>query len=77
MDRKALISTDDCAKSEVYTVEEVKTLLGISRSTVYGILRAKLFPHTVSDGQYEIPKSDFDKWFDALQQDIEACHAQK
>lgn len=60
--------------NETYSVGDIQAILGVSRSTVYGILRANLFPYSMTDGQPEVAKEGFDKWFRALAQDMAECH---
>ena len=58
---------------KTYTIGEIKVLLGVSTSTVHGILRANILPHSAVNGQIRIPKSSFDLWFDTLKQDMNEC----
>lgn len=63
-----------CAKNGGYSVEEVQALLGVSMTTVYGIIRANLFHYTYKNGCYEISKPSFEQWFTTLDADIDECH---
>lgn len=52
-------------EKRVYTVDEVKDILGISRPTVYNLLKEKEFSWVrVPGGKYRISKRSFDEWLD-------------
>ena len=70
-----LTHTEYHSQADTYTVNEVKAFLAVSESTVYGILRANIFPHGFSGGQCTIPKKSFDEWFYAFRRDMEECHS--
>ena len=57
-----------------YTLDEVKAILHISTSSVLGMLRANVIPHTVLDGKCTIQKGTFDQWWSLLQHDTDECH---
>ena len=52
-------------EKRTYTVEEVKEILGISRPTVYNLLKKNEFRWVRLDGgKYRISKRSFDNWLD-------------
>ena len=48
----------------VYTCNEIQNILGVSRTTVYQLIRSKVFNTVRVGGQYQISKKSFDKWLD-------------
>lgn len=60
-------------KHEEYTAEEIQAALGITKTTVYRLIKADLFESYYVDGQYKISKNSFDEWFDNLNKDINEC----
>ena len=53
------------SEKRTYTVEEVKEILGISRPTVYNLLKKNEFRWVRLDGgKYRISKRSFDDWLD-------------
>ena len=57
-------------EKRTYTVEEVKEILGISRPTVYNLLKKNEFRWVRLDGgKYRISKKSFDEWLDDLPAD--------
>ena len=47
-----------------YTVNEISEILGISRPTVYTLLKQKEFRWVQIGGIYRISKQSFDEWLD-------------
>lgn len=48
-----------------YTVEELQNILGISRGSVYELLKRKEFKwFQIGGGRYRISKKSFDSWLD-------------
>ena len=47
-----------------YTVKELQEILGISRPTVYELLKMEVFSWVKIGTTYRISKNSFDKWFD-------------
>lgn len=48
-----------------YTVQDLQTILGISRKTVYELLHRKEFRWIqIGNGRYRISKKSFDEWLD-------------
>lgn len=54
------VSSDRC-----YTVEDIQIILGISRPTVYNLIRQKLFRAIKIGKGYRIPKKSFDAWLES------------
>lgn len=53
-------------QKKCYTVEDIQTMLCISRPSVYKLINKNLF-HTVKvAGKHRISKKSFDNWFDNL-----------
>ena len=54
------------AASSGYTVEELQIILGVSRPTVYNLIRQKQFrAFQVAGGKWRVSKRSFDEWLDA------------
>jgi len=51
-------------KKLVYTPEEARVLLGVSRSVIYSSLARNLIPHLKVGRRYLIPKHQFHVWLD-------------
>lgn len=52
-------------EKKTYTVMEIQEILGISRPTVYNLLKKKEFRWIqVGGGKYRISKKSFDEWLD-------------
>ena len=52
-------------EKRTYTVKEVQEMLGISRYTVYNLLKAEKFRYTkLNGGKIRISKRSFDDWLD-------------
>lgn len=52
-------------EKRVYTVKELQEILGVSRPTVYNLLKRKEFRWVKLEGsKYRISKRSFDKWLD-------------
>ena len=47
-----------------YSVEEVQYILGITRQTVYKLIKQGCFQAIMLENGYRITKSSFDKWLD-------------
>ena len=47
-----------------YSVEEVQDILGITRQTVYKLIKQGCFQAIMLENGYRITKSSFDKWLD-------------
>ena len=56
-------------KKRYYTVQELQEILGVSRPTIYNLLKKKEFRWIQLDGgKYRISKKSFDDWLDNLEQ---------
>jgi len=56
--------TNNTTEKRCYTVKELQEILGISRPTVYELLKMEVFSWVKIGTTYRISKSSFDKWFD-------------
>ena len=53
------------SEKRIYTVDEIKEILGVSRPTVYRLLEKKEFRWVRLDGgKYRISRRSFDDWLD-------------
>ena len=51
-------------ESRFYSVKELQEILGLSRTTVYELLKAKLFRWIKVGKKYRILKKSFDDWME-------------
>ena len=59
-------SPDAVPGKRCYTVEELQIILGVSRPTVYNLIRQKQFrAFQVAGGKWRVYKRSFDEWLDA------------
>ena len=56
--------TNKTSEKRCYTVKELQEILGISRPTVYELLKMEVFSWVKIGTTYRISKNSFDKWFD-------------
>ena len=57
------------SEKRCYTVQELQEILGVSRPTIYNLLKKKEFRWIQLDGgKYRISKKSFDNWLDNLEQ---------
>ena len=54
------------AEKRCYTVKEIQEILGISRPTVYELLKKNEFRWIQIGTKYRISKKSFDGWLDKL-----------
>ena len=54
------------AEKRCYTVKEIQNILGISRPTVYELLKKNEFRWIQIGTKYRISKKSFDGWLDKL-----------
>lgn len=54
------------AEKRCYTVKEIQDILGISRPTVYELLKKNEFCWIQIGTKYRISKKSFDGWLDKL-----------
>lgn len=52
------------AERRCYTVEDLETMLFVSRPTVYRLLKLSKFPWFKVGSTYRIPKKSFDEWLE-------------
>ena len=55
-----------CFEKRTYTVDEIQDILGISRPTVYELLKKNEFRWVQIGTKYRISKKSFDGWLDKL-----------
>ena len=61
--------TKEMSEKRCYTVQELQEILGVSRPTIYNLLKKKEFRWIQLDGgKYRISKKSFDDWLDNLEQ---------
>ena len=65
------MTVDNIAEKRCYTVKEVQEMLGISRPTVYELLKKNEFRWIQIGTKYRISKKSFDEWLD---QKTEKCN---
>ena len=63
LNRNTGIATEDYEK-RTYTVEEIQSILGISRTTAYNLVKEKKFRSVRVGGHIRISKKSFDSWLD-------------
>ena len=56
--------TNNTSEKRCYTVKELQEIRGISRPTVYELLKMEVFSWVKIGTTYRISKNSFDKWFD-------------
>lgn len=58
-------AADMDTEKRCYTVEDLQMMLGISRGSVYELLKRKEFKwFQIGGGRYRISKKSFDSWLD-------------
>lgn len=50
--------------NRAYTVDDLRKILKVSKTSVYRLLRSKCFHYVRIGGQYRISKKSFDNWLD-------------
>ena len=57
----------EITEKRCYTVQELQKILGISRQSVYALLKRKEFRwFQIGGGIYRISKKSFDEWLDQM-----------
>ena len=56
--------TENTTEKRCYTVKELQEILGISRPTVYELLKKKEFRWIQIGTKYRMSKISFDEWLD-------------
>ena len=59
-----------------YKVKELQEILGLSRASIYELLKRREFKWVVVGGKYIISKPSFDEWFDGSAASGETHHEQ-
>lgn len=52
------------SEKRCYTVQELQEILGVSRPSIYELLKKKEFRWILVGGKYRISKKSFDEWLD-------------
>ena len=65
------MTAENIAEKRCYTVKEVQEMLGISRPTVYELLKKNEFRWIQIGNKYRISKKSFDEWLDQKSETIE------
>ena len=52
------------AEKRCYTVKDLQEILGVSRQSVYDLLKKNEFRWILVGGKYRISKKSFDAWLD-------------
>ena len=52
------------AEKRCYTVKEIQEMLGVSRVTVYELLKRGEHHYVIVGGKYLVSKKSFDEWLD-------------
>ena len=64
------MTAENIAEKRCYTVKEVQEMLGISRPTVYELLKKNEFRWIQIGNKYRISKQSFDEWLDQKSETI-------
>ena len=64
------MTAENIAEKRCYTVKEVQEMLGISRPTVYELLKKNEFRWIQIENKYRISKKSFDEWLDQKSETI-------
>lgn len=64
------MTAENIAEKRCYTVKEVQEMLGISRPTVYELLKKNEFRWIQIGNKYRISKKRFDEWLDQKSETI-------
>lgn len=59
------------AEKRCYTVKDLQDILGVSRPSVYDLLKKNEFRWILVGGKYRISKKSFDAWLDDEAEDGE------
>lgn len=70
MDLLENVTTNYSQEKRCYTVKELQEILGISRPTVYELLKRNEFRWIQIGTKYRISKKSFDEWLDRKINDI-------
>ena len=64
------MTAENIAEKRCYTVKEVQEMLGISRPTVYELLKKNEFRWIQIGNKYRISKKSLDEWLDQKSETI-------
>lgn len=56
--------SNDISNKKSYSVKEIQQMLGISRPTVYNLIKQNVFQSVKINSEIRIIKSSFDEWLD-------------
>ena len=59
-------ATEPVSEKRSYTLREVQDILGISRGTVYVLLRRNLFHYVKIGNRVRVSRKSFDEWLDGM-----------
>ena len=59
------------AEKRCYTVKDLQDILGVSRPSVYDLLKKNEFRWILVGGKYRISKKSVDAWLDDESEDVE------
>lgn len=59
------------SEKRCYTVKDLQDILGVSRPSVYDLLKKNEFRWILVGGKYRISKKSFDAWLDDEAEDVE------
>ena len=59
------------AEKRCYTLKDLQDILGVSRPSVYDLLKKNEFRWILVGGKYRISKKSFDAWLDDEAEDVE------
>ena len=59
------------AEKKCYTIRELQDMLGVSRQTLYVLLKKNYFHSVRIGGKYLVSKKSFDSWFDGGLENVE------
>ena len=59
------------SEKRCYTVKDLQDILGVSRPSVYDLLKKNEFRWILVGGKYRISKKSFDAWLDDESEDVE------
>ena len=64
IERENSSSGERFSGKRTYTVDEIRDILGISRTTAYNLVKSKEFHSVRVGGHIRISKKSFDEWLD-------------
>ena len=61
------------SEKRCYTVKDLQEILGVSRPSVYDLLKKNEFRWILVGGKYRISKKSFDAWLDEDSKPCQVC----